>query len=450
MKKILVLGSGLVAKPLIDHLLDQPGLSLTVGSLEFDRAKQLIGNRPSGRAIPLDIADTAATDTEVRKADLVVSLLPYVHHVSAANLCLKHRKHLVTTSYVSDGMRALDAAAKKAGVIFLNETGLDPGIDHMSAMRVIHGVEQAGGKISGFSSYCGGLPAPEANNNPFGYKFSWSPRGVVMAGRNPAKFLKNGKVVGILGEDLFAHFEIVRIEGLGEFEGYPNRDSLGYIETYGIRGTRTMFRGTLRNLGWCDALKKIVELGYVDDSDLGKMKGLTFADLTAKLAGVAKGGNIRSQVAKKLGVPTESEVISRIDWLGLFGDTPLPVEKGAPIDVLAARMLEKMQYAPGERDMVVLRHEFVAEYPAKKVKGKAAKARAEKITSTLIDFGVPNGDSAMSRTVALPAAICARLILSGKLKLRGVQIPVVPEIYGPVLKQLEQVGIRFEENVEPA
>ena len=436
MKKILVLGAGLVSGPLVHYLLDQDEFEVTVASRTVEKAQALVGDAANGIAKRVDVSDEESLENLIAQADLSISLLPYVYHPLVAKLCVKHKKQMVTASYVKDEMRALDEDAKRAGVILLNEIGVDPGIDHMSAMKVIDHIRNNGGELVSFSSYCGGLPAPDANDNPFGYKFSWSPRGVVLAGKNPARFLKDGEIVDIPGEELFANHWPVEIEGFGTLEGYPNRDSLPYIDTYGIQGVKTMFRGTLRYPGWCETLKKISELGLLDETERDDLEGLSLAQVTAKLIGSS--GDLKADVAAHLQIDAGSFVISNLEWLGLFSDDPIPAGAKSPLDVLAGRMLEKMQYAPGERDMLIMQHEFVAKYPD----------RTEKTTSTMIDYGIPHGDTSMSRTVGLPAAIATRLILEGKIALTGVQVPVMPEIYEPVLAELESMGIKFTEKTE--
>ena len=435
MKKVLILGAGLVAGPLVRYLLDQPDFAVTVADVEAGRAAKLVGGHPRGAAEVLDIADRAALAAAIGRADLVVSMVPYTFHPLVAELAIEQGKHMVTASYVSPAMRELDARAKARGVILLNELGLDPGIDHMEAMRVIHDVHDAGGRVLGFISWCGGLPAPEANTNPFGYKFSWSPRGVLLASKNSAKFLKDGRIVTIPAADLFAHPEIIGIPGLGEFEGYPNRDSVSYREIYGIPEALSVFRGTLRYAGWCETLRKMVELGLLDDAPKDR-SGSTFLGLMRELSQAAGGGDVRAAVASRLSLGAGSAVVSRLEWLGLFEEKALPVAKGSALDNLAVLMIEKLRYEAGERDMIVLQHEFLT---------RTESGRTERIVSTLIDYGIPGGDSSMSRTVGLPAAIGARLILEGRIGLAGVQVPVQPEIYGPVLEELEALGVRFEE-----
>jgi saccharopine dehydrogenase (NADP+, L-glutamate forming) len=435
MKRVLVLGAGMVSRPLVQYLLEQPDYQVRIASRTRDKATRLIGGRPNGEAIGVDITREGELESLVAESDLAISLLPYAHHRTVALACIAHGKHLVTTSYVQAPMRELDGAARDAGVMVLNEVGLDPGIDHMSAMQIIHDAQSAGGKVVRFSSYCGGLPALEANTNPFGYKFSWSPRGVLLAGRNAARFLRDGAVVEIPGEELFDHHWTVQINGLGQFEGYPNRDSLPYLDTYGIPDASGIFRGTLRYVGWCSTLKKFVELGLLSDDDAISPQGLTWAQFMARLIDASGRQPIRQEAAGFLQIPASAPELERMAWLGLFDDAPTPAGALSPLDALVQQMLQKMQYAPGERDMVILKHQFTIEYPD----------RSEEITSTLIDYGIPGGDSSMARTVGLPAAIATRLILEGKIELTGVHTPVRPEIYRPILAELAQRGIVFEE-----
>jgi len=434
MKKVLVLGAGLVAKPLVRYLLDIPDYHVTVASRTVSKAHELIEGHARGKAVALLVDDSESLEKLIRECDLAVSLVPYTYHVAIAKLCLKHKKHLMTTSYISPAMKALDGAAKDAGLVFMNELGLDPGIDHMSAMKIIDAVKKDGGHIAHFKSWCGGLPAPEANTNPFGYKFSWSPRGVVMAGRNEAHFLENGKQVDIPGPELFDNHRPVEVPGAGKFEGYPNRDSLPYSEIYGIVGTKTMFRGTLRFEGWCRTWKKIADMGYLNEAKINTA-GLTYGKLTAQLIKSA-GESVKAETAAFCKVPVDSDIVSRLEWLGLFGSEPVAAGKDNAMDILCARLIEKLAYAPGERDMIVLHHDFTAEYPG---------GKTQKITSTLVDFGVPHGASSMSRTVSLPAAIGVRLILDGKFTRTGVHAPTMPEAYLPILAELETLGIQCKE-----
>ncbi len=431
---MLCLGAGLVARPYI-HYLSEHGFHVMVASRTVSKAEKLIEGCKNAEAVAFNIAtDDSLLDELIAKADLVCSLLPYTFHVKAAKVAIKHKKAFCTTSYISDEMKALDDAAKKAGVILLNECGVDPGIDHMSAMQIIDHVHNNNGKIMSFTSFTGGLPAPDANDNPYGYKLSWSPRGVLLAGRNDAHFLRDGKEIKIAGADLFQNYEIMEVPGMGKFEGYPNRDSMSYIDIYNIQETQTMLRWTFRNIGWCETLDAIADLGLLDIEERS-LNGMTYADLMRELTS-AGDRDLKEAVANFCKIDVNSDIISRLEWLGLFDTVEIDSKVNTRLDALCALFEEKLNYAPGERDMLVMHHEFIAEYPDKK----------QKITSTMIDYGIPHGDSSMSRTVALPVAIASRMILEGKINLTGVHRPIIPEIYEPILEELAKAGISLEEH----
>ncbi len=434
MSRVLILGAGLVAGPLVRYLTEVKGFQVTVATRTIDKAEKLLAGAKNGTAVSLDVEDEKALDALIAKHDLSISLLPYVYHPVVARLCVQHKKHMVTTSYVKDAMRALDGAARDARVILLNEIGVDPGVDHMSAMQIIHRIRDEGGTLVGFTSNTGGLPAPEANTNPMGYKFSWAPRGVVLAGKNPARFLKDGKIVDIPGPDLFAHHWTCHVVEFGDLEVYPNRDSLPYIDTYGIATVRDMFRGTLRYPGWCETLKAISDLGILDETDRADLSGLSFAQWTGRLLGM-QGAATPRDLAHRLDLSADAKPVTDLVWLGLTSNDPLPKGATTYLDVLAQRMLSKMQYGPGERDMLIMQHEFVVRYDD----------RTERIASTLVDYGIPDGDTSMSRLVGLPAAIAARMVLQGEIDLTGVQVPTVPAVYEPVLEELATLGVRFTE-----
>jgi len=435
MKKILVLGAGLVSKPGVTYLLNQKDFQVTVASRTVSKAEKLVAGHANGKALPVNVERPAELAALIKDHDIVISLLPWIHHLKVADLCVEHGKHMVTTSYVSEGMRKLDPEVKRKNLLFLNEMGVDPGIDHMSAMKIIHDVYAKGGKILQFHSLCGGLPAPEDNDNPFGYKFSWSPKGVVLASRNSARYLEDGQIKEIPGRDLFVNYKVEEVEGLGKFEVYYNRDSVPYKELYGLKDAVTVIRGTYRNIGWCPTLKKIVDVGLVDDTPTDALKGLTYKQMMAQLVGAKPDEDVVAKTAAKIGLAKDSEIIKRFEWLGLFGDDPVP-DFNNRLDILSQRMVERMPYREGERDMLLMRHRFITQ---NKRGGK------ELITSTLIDYGIPHGDTSMSRTVSLPMAIGTRLLAEGNIPLTGVQIPVVKEIYEPVLKELGRLHIKMVE-----
>ncbi len=436
MKKIVVFGAGLVAKPGIRYLLDK-AFDITVASRTVSKAEAIVDNHPNGKAVAFDISkDDLDTTGLIQNHDLAISLLPYVYHPDIAKACIKHKKHMATTSYVSAAMKELDEDAKKAGILIMNECGVDPGTDHMSAMRVIHDVKKKGGKIVSFKSTTGGLPAPNSNDNPMGYKFSWSPKGVILAGTNAAQYLEDGKVVEIKSGDLFNHYWPYTVEGM-ELEAYPNRDSLQYIELYGLEGIKTMFRGTFRYPGWCESLQALFDLGLMDQKTKEGLNGITWKVLLQKMLDY-KGDDIKGEVARKLGKDPNAECLNRLEWLGLFSDEQIP-SVASYLDALADLFMTKLgKFAPEQQDMIIMLHEFTADYP---------DGKQEKITSTLLDYGIPNGDSSMARTVSLPVAIAVRMILEGNIKGIGVIIPTTPEIYNPILDELETMDIVFKEKV---
>ncbi len=434
-KKVTIFGAGLVVKPMVDYLVKH-GFDIVIASRTVSQAETLAAPHSNATAKQFLSDDEQAMEEFVKASDLVVSLLPATMHVKVAKKCIEFKTNMVTTSYISPEMRALDQKAKDAGIIILNEIGVDPGIDHMSAMKIFHHVENEGGKIVSFMSYCGGLPAPEANTNPLGYKFSWAPKGVLKAAGNGARFLKDSKVIEVEGKDLFKNYWFVDVEGAGTFEAYPNRDSMGYIDLYGLKHLKTMYRGTFRNISHCDTWYIMSQMGfYKEDEIFDNLEGTVKEFILTKMLKMDKDKCLKMLLMEKYNLPEESVILKKFEWLGFFDDTPVPIKKGGAVDVLTAIMLDKMSYEKGERDLLVLHHQFIAEYPDK----------IQKITSTMIDYGIPNGDTSMARTVSLPAAIGVRMILEGKIKLTGVYMPILPDIYNPVLEELEKLDIKVVE-----
>ena len=433
MHRVLILGAGLVAKPMIEYLLGK-GFIITVASPMKEKADQMIGNNPRGRSVDWSMDDPATLGRMTGENDMIVSLLPYQYHVKVAEICLEHKKPLVTTSYVHPEMQALDSPAKKAGIIFLNEIGLDPGIDHMSAMKIIDHIHAEGGEVEEFWSVCGALPAPEAADNPLRYKFSWSPKGVVLASRNGAHYLKDGKEMIIEPVNLFKDRFKLDFPGIGEMEVYPNRDSISYKAIYGIPETRTMYRGTFRHPGWCETLDAIKDINMLDDK-IKDYSGYTYSRFTAEMAGI-KGNLSRLALAGRLNTSTTATALDSFEWLGLLDDTLMGYSAASPFEIVSDLMISKMSLRSDERDMVALQHIFVA---------KRADGRREKITSSMLDYGTPATNTAIARTVALPAAIAVKLILDKKILITGVHRPVLPEIYKPVLSELAAMGIVMKE-----
>jgi saccharopine dehydrogenase-like NADP-dependent oxidoreductase len=434
MKKVLILGAGMVVNPIVRYLLDK-NFVVTVATRTKSKAEEMIAGHPNGRAVAWTVEQEAELDQMIADHDLTVSLLPYLYHVMVAKKCIRLKKNMVTTSYVKPEMKALDAEAKAAGIIILNELGLDPGIDHMSAMRIIDHIHGKGGKVEEFYSFCGALVAPEVEENPFHYKFTWAPKGVVMAGNNDGNFLKDGVVKYVPTEQLFRNPLKVDFPKVGLLDVYPNRDSLPYVELYGIPEAKTIMRGTFRYEGWCeiiDALKVLKLITY----EKFNMEGLSYAGFMAKMIGETSAENIVAKVAAKLGVKINARAIVAMEWLGLFSNEPMNRKEDSSFEVVSDLMIAKMMIQPAERDMVVMQHTFLATYP---------DGKQEVVKSRMLDFGTLKTDTSVARTVALPAACGVEMILEGKIDVKGVYIPVIPAIYNPILDQLETMNIRMVE-----
>jgi saccharopine dehydrogenase-like NADP-dependent oxidoreductase len=421
-------------------------MNVTVASNTPDRAEVMVNGFKNGIVIDWSVDNELKLEEMIINNDIVVSLLPFVFHLVVAKLAIKHKKNMVTTSYVKPEMSALDGEAKAANILILNECGLDPGIDHMSAMRIIDHIHNKGGKVDSFYSVCGALPAPEAVDNPFGYKFSWSPKGVVMAGNNDARYLKNGKIVEIPTKNLFKDVFSLNIKGVGELNVYPNRDSIPYQEIYEIPEAKTLFRGTFRFPGWCGAMDIIKELGLITN-DKVDFTGKTYADMMCGLIGVNDKTNLCKMTAEYLKIEETAAPLNNIEWLGLFEDKLMNRGLDSTFEITSDLMIEKMELGLTERDMIVLQHIFTASYP---------DGNQEVIKSSMLDFGTLETDTSVARTVALPAAIAVKMILENKIEAKGVHIPVIPQIYNPILDELrtlnikvvEEYGLPFSEGIQ--
>lgn len=434
-RNVLVLGAGMMAPPLVRYLLAGTNHRVIVGALDIRRVEPVLGDFSRGRALVVDVADEAALLPLVLEADIVVSLLPASLNARIARMAIERRIPFVNTSYVSPELLSLDAEARKAGVLLLGEIGLDPGLDHMSAVRLIRRVRGWGGILTTVQSCCGGLPAPAANDNPWGYKFSWFPRAVLTAARQPARYLHAGEVVEVEGPDLFARAWPWYVEGLGLLETYPNRNSLAYRADYDLRTIQGLYRGTLRYPGWSATLQAVGRLGLLDIDEMDWPSGTTYSTLVTRRLPPGS-GRVVERVAGFLGLREDDAVIGRLEWAGLLSDRLLPEGRISPLDVLAGRVSKLMTYRTGEQDMVVLDHRVMATFP---------DGHVEEVSESLVTMGEPFGDSAMSRTVALPAAVATRLVLAGAVEAVGVQIPVLPELWRPVLDELEGLGLGLRE-----
>lgn len=441
MRKILILGAGRSASSLIQYLIrhaDQQQWRITVADKDGTHAERMVHEGSTvATGTQLDASDGDARAVLIAQHDLVISMLPAFMHMDVLTDCLRLRKHVITPSYVPDALWPMDADFRAAGLIVLNEMGLDPGIDHMSAMRILHRIEHEGGRMEAFESYCGGLVAPESDDNPWGYKFSWNPRNVILAGQGgAAKYTRDGTTKYIPYHRLFKQTVRIDVPGFGGFDGYANRDSLKYRSAYALDGIPTLVRGTLRKAGYCEAWDAFVQLGCTDDTFLMETDAeATWSDYLEAFLPSDPKRNLRARTAAYLGIPESSAVMEKLAWLGLFSDKPMGVEGRSPAATLQHLLEEKWKLGPMDKDLVVMWHRF----------RYTVNDNPHEIHASLAVVGQDQQHTAMARTVGLPIAMACKLVLNGSLKDRGVLLPLASDIYIPVLNELEQFGIVFSE-----
>jgi saccharopine dehydrogenase-like NADP-dependent oxidoreductase len=440
MRNVLIIGAGRSSNALINYMLEAAQTHnwlVTVADADLQLAQDKTGNHPKSKAVALDALDPSARAALVANADIVISLLPPNLHTEVAFDCLRLNKHLITASYVSKEINDLHEDARRKGLLFMGEMGLDPGIDHMSALQSIHWIEHQGGKLQAFRSYTGGLIAPESDTNPWHYKFSWNPRNVVLAGQATAQYFEDARLKCIPYNRLFKSYNVVHVPGMGNFEAYANRDSLLYRSLYGLNEIPTILRGTLRYRGFCDAWNALVQIGLTDNAchikDCGQM---TYRDLVeAFISDKYPGNNLEARTASFLGLEEDCEIMDKLSWLGLFNEERIPIQNGSPALILEQLLLSKWELGPADKDMVIMQHEF--EY--------LLNDTLQVMTATMVMKGNSPRDTAMARLVGLPMGILAKGMLQGKIQLTGVRIPVMPEVYTPVLAELRDYGVVFEE-----
>ena len=439
MKSILIIGAGRSSTALIDYVLkkaQERGWYVIVADADPGLAESKVKGHPNGRAVWLDVTKANDRKETIGRADVVVSLLPAHLHLEVAHDCIKLKKHLITASYVSQEMYRMGDEARNRELIFMGEMGLDPGIDHMSAMQKIHEIKNNGGKLISFVSNTGGLVAPESDTNPWHYKFSWNPRNVVLAGQGTAQYLENGKLKFIPYNRLFKEYRTVEVPGMGEYETYANRDSLLYREVYGLDNIPNILRGTFRARGFCDAWHALVKIGLTDASfpilDSGNITYHEFMEAYVPPNGT---GSVKERVAKMIKQEVDSDVMKKLEWLGLFRKKKIKLSNASPALILENLLLDKWKLSPGDKDMILMQHEFEYEM----------KGEHKVLTSTLVMKGEDHINTAMSKLVGLPMGIFVRLVMEGKINSKGVNIPVMPEVYNPVLTELKEYGVEFLE-----
>jgi saccharopine dehydrogenase (NAD+, L-glutamate forming) len=445
MRKILIIGAGKSASYLIKYLLDKAqseNLKITIGDLNVDNAKKLAGNHSHTEVIHLDVFNAASRTSAVKDADIVVSMLPARFHIEVAKDCITYKKHLVTASYVSKEMQALDDDAKANGLVFMNEIGVDPGLDHMSAMQVIDQVRDKGGKMILFESFTGGLVAPESDTNLWNYKFTWNPRNVVLAGQGgAAKFLQEGQFKYIPYHRLFRRTEFLEVEAYGRFEAYANRDSLKYQHVYGLDHVKTLYRGTMRRVGFSRAWNVFVLLGMTEDSyTIDDSANMSYRDFVNTFLAYSPTDSVELKFRHALKIDQDDIVWDKFLELDIFnGKKMVELDNATPAQILQKILMDSWSLSEDDKDMIVMYHKFGYELDGKKYQ----------IDATMVTLGEDQTYTAMAKTVGLPVAIATMAILNGKIKTPGVQIPISKEVYTPILAELKTYGVNFTESEVP-
>ena len=445
MRNILIIGAGKSASTLIQYLLNKSeseNLHLTIGDLSKELAQKKTNNHKNATAIAIDIFDENQRKSEIQKADIVISMLPAHLHIEVAKDCIVYKKHMVTASYISDAMQELDQKAKENNLVFMNEIGLDPGIDHMSAMKVIDEIKEKGGKIILFESFCGGIVAPESDNNLWNYKFTWAPRNVVLAGQGgSAKFIQEGTYKYIPYHKLFRRTEFLEVEGYGRFEGYANRDSLKYRSVYGLDDVLTLYRGTIRKVGFSKAWNMFVQLGMTDDSyKIDNSDTITYREFLNLFLPYHPTDSIEIKTRLYLGIDQDDIMWDKLLELDLFNPNKVVgLEDASPAQILEKILSDKWTLQENDKDMIVMYHKF----------GYEIEGKQHQIDSKMVCIGDDQTYTAMAKTVGLPVAIATLQILNGNIKTPGVQLPITKEVYLPILKELENFGINFKETQMP-
>ncbi|KZE83097.1 saccharopine dehydrogenase [Myroides marinus] len=444
-KEILIVGAGRSSSSLIKYLLDkskEENLHLTIGDLSLESAQQKAMNHPNATPIAFDLFNESERQALVQKADIVVSMLPAILHVELAKDCVRYKKHMVTASYISPAMQELNEEVTANNLIFMNEIGLDPGIDHMSAMKIIHDIKNKGGKVISFESFCGGLIAPESDTNLWNYKFTWNPRNVVLAGQGgAAKFLQEGQYKYIPYNKVFRRTEFLNVDGYGKFEAYANRDSLKYKDIYGLDDARTIFRGTIRRVGYSRAWNLFVELGITDDSyKIDNSEEMTYREFINSYLPYHPTDTVETKLRLALGIDQDDIMWDKLLELDLFNPTKkIGLKQATPAQILEKILSDSWTLDPDDKDMIVMYHRIGYELHGEK----------KQIDSRMVCLGDNQVYTAMAKTVGLPVAIATLKILKGIITTPGVQMPITEDVYEPILKELENYGINFVEDEVP-
>ena len=432
MRKVAVLGAGYVVKPMIDYFIDICKYEVIVATRTVSKAEKVIAGRTLGTPISWTIDQVDILEKIIMEVEIVIVMIPRSCHPVVAELCLKHKTPMITTDFKHPGIACFDEEAKKQETLILTELGEDPGLDNMGLKQMIDEVHAKEGKITKIDSYGAGLPSFEYNRNPWGYKFSWDPNGLMRSAVSPATYQVDGKVIEAKAK--FEHNRLVDIHGIGTFETYPSNDSTRYLKEFGLDKNISIYKGLLRFIGYSNTMTNLLKIKLIENSQQKNFENTTYKQFIADLIGASTTESMIIKFAKSMSVDVNDDFVKKLDWLGLFDDVQISLNRGTNSNLLVDLMLKKMAYEPYEKDMIIVHNEMIVEFPDRKEK---------RISSMLVD-GIPYGDSAMSRAVSFPPAIAAKLILEGKITSTGVCIPSTKEMYEPILEEMETFGFSFK------
>ncbi len=432
MGKVAVLGAGYVVKPMIDYFIDICKYEVIIATRTVSKAEKVIAGRPLGTSISWTINQVDVLEKIIQNVEVVVVMTPRSTHTVVAELCLKHKTPMITTDFKHPGIDCFDEEAKKQDTLILTELGEDPGLDNMGLKQMIDKVHSEGGKITKIDSYGAGIPSFEHNRNPWGYKFSWDPNGLMRSAVSPATYQIDGEVIEVPAK--FEHHRLVDIHGIGTFETYPSNDSTRYIKEFGLDGNISIYKGLLRFIGYCNTMTNLLKIKLIENIEEKDFENTTYSQFIAELIDSSTTEDIKLKFAKSLNMEINDDFIKRLDWLGLFDNVQISINRGTNSNLLVDLMLKKMAYEPYEKDMIIVHNEMIVEFSDRK----------EKRISSMLNEGIENGDSAMSRAASLPPAIATKLIMEGKITAKGVCIPSTKEMYEPILNEMETFEFSFK------
>jgi saccharopine dehydrogenase-like NADP-dependent oxidoreductase len=430
--KVAVLGAGYVVKPMIDYFIDKFNYEVIVATRTVSKAETIIAGRNSGKAISWTADNIELLEDIVKQSEVVVAMTPRSTHADIAKACIKYKTPMITTDFKHPGIEIFDESAKENGTLILTELGEDPGLDNMGLKQMIDIINDEGGKITEINSYGAGIPSFEHNRNPWGYKFSWDPNGLMRSAVSPAVYQINGKPIE--AKEKFKHHRVVDIYGIGTFETYPSADSTRYIKAFNLDNNISFYKGLLRFFGYCNTMIKLLESKLIENTDIKDFKNKTYRQFIAEHIGTKDSVDIKEMFASSLNMNIMDDFIKKLDWIGLFNNTPISINSGTNSNLLVDLMLKKMAYEPHEKDMIIVHNEITVNFGEKR----------EKRIASMLAEGIPYGDSAMASAVSLPPAIATRLIIEGKIKDAGVIMPTKKYIYEPILNEMAELGFEFK------